>query len=162
MAGSESRLTYCPTCAGKLALQPMGDYDDALHPVCEDCGFVLWQSPKPTVDALVLRYEDDRETILLGRRAHEPSRGQWDTPGGFMNAGEQVEDVVRRECRREFGVEVEIEGIVGAFDDHYLDAPTVALVYACRYRSGHPRPLGPPVDEVRWSPATRSPRSASK
>ena len=151
MTEAES-LRYCPVCASDLEVRGLGDYGDALHPTCDSCGFTLWQSPKPTVDALVLRVTDSEPSLLLGRRTGEPAREGWDTPGGFVDAGDRIEEVVRRECRREFGVEVEVEQLVGAFDDEYLGSPTVALVYACRYVSGEPRALGPPVDEVRWFP----------
>lgn len=151
MTEAES-LRYCPVCASELELQLRGDYEDATHPTCGACGFTLWQNPKPTVDALVLRDSDGEMSLLLGRRTTEPAREGWDTPGGFVNPGDRIEEVVLRECRREFGVEVEMEVLVGAFDDEYSGDQTVALVYACRYVSGEPRALGPPVDEVRWFP----------
>jgi ADP-ribose pyrophosphatase YjhB (NUDIX family) len=150
-------VRFCPVCASRLELRSLGDYADAHHPVCVECGFTLWQNPKPVVDALVLRDRGDQVDLLLGRRTSEPARGQWDTPGGFVDIGDRLEEVVRRECQREFGVDVEVGEMIGAFDDDFQGTQVVTIVYMCRYVSGQPQPLGPPVSDVRWFPLDELP-----
>jgi ADP-ribose pyrophosphatase YjhB (NUDIX family) len=41
----------------------------------------------------------------LCRRAHEPSRGLWALPAGFVEAKETLEEAVARELREEVGIE---------------------------------------------------------
>src|ERR1035438_10691783 len=45
--------------------------------------------------------------ILLVERAKEPLKGYWSIPGGIVEAGEKLEDAVRREVREETGLEIE-------------------------------------------------------
>ena len=58
---------------------------------------------------------------------------------------------MKGECRREDGVEVGVEDLIGAFDGLQLGGQIVTLVYRCRCVSGEPRPAGP-VDRVAWFP----------
>lgn len=56
------------------------------------------------------------ETVLLARRANEPSKGQWSLPGGGVELGETLLDAIRRELLEEASVEVELGGIIDVFD----------------------------------------------
>jgi ADP-ribose pyrophosphatase YjhB (NUDIX family) len=89
--------------------------------------------------------------VLLGRRAIEPFRGYWDTPGGFVIPGESLEDCVRRELREEAGVEVEVGRLVLTAPDVYGDSgeETVNAFFECRLLSGDPQP-DDDVAELRW------------
>jgi len=46
------------------------------------------------------------DTVLLVKRGREPSRGFYAFPGGRVEAGESVEEAVRRELLEETGLEV--------------------------------------------------------
>ena len=65
---------------------------------CEICQF---NNPKGTVTAIIIK--DGK--ILLLRRSEEPFKGQWDLPGGYMNAGELPEEALRREVKEELGAD---------------------------------------------------------
>ncbi len=58
---------------------------------------------------------DDADRILLARRAREPFRGMWETPGGFVELGEHPEDAARREVREELGLDLTLTGLVGLY-----------------------------------------------
>ena len=98
---------YCPRCRGELR-------GDRGKLECAACGFVVYASSKTTVAALVL---DENGRVLLGRRAFEPFKGRWDTPGGFLEEGEHPLDGLRRELREETGLEVEPVDFLGAWMD---------------------------------------------
>lgn len=104
----------------------------------------------PAVSALVA---DELGRILLARRAHEPARGRWDTPGGFLDEAEEPEAALRRELREETGVEIEIGEFVGIYPDTYGEedeAPYVLnLVWEVRIASGELEPADD-VSELRW------------
>jgi len=49
---------------------------------------------------------DSRGRVLLLKHRFRPGTG-WGMPGGFMEAGEQPEEALRRELREEIGLEVD-------------------------------------------------------
>jgi 8-oxo-dGTP diphosphatase len=57
-----------------------------------------------TVSVAAVVINDAGEVLLLDH-VLRPASG-WGLPGGFMNAGEQPEDAVRREIREETGIEL--------------------------------------------------------
>ncbi len=143
-----SDLRYCPRCAGRLEWRAF-QYSDVHHPVCTNCGFILWQNPKPCVDALIIRGNGARVEVLLGRRLAEPYSGLWDIPGGFLNVGDHLEETLVRECKREMDIEVAVQELIGAFDDMFFDTQIVTLIFACKIVSGEPR-AADIIDEVKW------------
>jgi ADP-ribose pyrophosphatase YjhB (NUDIX family) len=133
---------FCPWCGGPLG-KPVGERQD-----CPRCGEPSYLNPKPTASAILLG-ADGR--ILLGRRAIDPHRGLWDTPGGFTMPGESLEECVRRELREEAGVEIEVGRLVITVPDFYGDTgeATVNAFFECRLLSGEPQ-ADDDVAELRW------------
>ncbi|MEX0784002.1 MAG: NUDIX domain-containing protein [Dehalococcoidia bacterium] len=158
MAAPTQELRFCPRCADALEWRSP-HYAEVLHPVCVSCGFTLWQNPKPCVDALIIRGVGLTTEVLLGRRAQGPGSGQWDTPGNFLNVGDRLEAALVRECRREMGVEVEVESLLGAYEGPFGEADSITLVYVCRLKSGVPHPAEI-IDEVGWFSVAATPEIA--
>ena len=50
------------------------------------------------------------ERILMVRRMHEPNRGRWTFPSGWVGATESVDQAVVREIEEETGVRAEVVG----------------------------------------------------
>jgi ADP-ribose pyrophosphatase YjhB (NUDIX family) len=134
---------YCPRCRAELRTQP----GEAR---CAACGSVYYANPAPTASALVT---DAAGRLLLARRAHEPFKGLWDTPGGFLDEREHPLDALRRELREETGLEIEPVAFFGARIDTYGDGPgaqtTLNLYWTARVVSGEPEPADD-VAELRW------------
>jgi 8-oxo-dGTP diphosphatase len=141
---------WCPRCRTELQ-------GDLSRLECPSCGFVNYASSKPTAGALV---EDADGRVLLARRAHEPFKGRWDIPGGFLEEGEAPLDGIRRELREETGLDVEPLEFVGAWMDRYggdsTAEATLNMYWTARSLGGDPRPADD-VDELHWFPAEELP-----
>jgi 8-oxo-dGTP diphosphatase len=143
----------CPRCAAGLEHGPVpGEDTDRLH--CTACGLVLYENPAPTVSALVER--DGR--VLLTRRGIEPQLGMWDTPGGFVEAGEDPAEALRRELLEETGLEIEVGDLLGIYPDRYGDrTPTLNIFYLARVVDGGEGEPRDDVTELGWFPPTDLP-----
>ena len=141
---------WCPRCQAELA-----HYGSRVE--CPECRLVHYANPVPAVAAIVT---DDRQRILLARRAHEPAVGLWDTPGGFLDEGEAPRAALVRELREETGVEIEVGPFVDIYPDTYGDgeeAPYVLnLAWQVTIAAGEPEPADD-VSELRWFPRDELP-----
>lgn len=75
-------------------------------------------TPALTVDCIVV---DAKSRVLLIRRKHEPFKGAYALPGGFVDVGEAVEDACRRELLEETGVKARKLTLVGVYSDPKRD-----------------------------------------
>lgn len=90
------------------------------------------------IGALIFR----RGKILLVERGKEPLKGYWSLPGGAVEAGEKLENAVRREVREETGLEVKPLRVFEVFERITRDAQGLAeyhyvlVDYLCRITGG--------------------------
>ena len=82
------------------------------------------------------------DKVVLVERGREPLKGRWSLPGGVVEAGELVEDALRREVKEETGLEVKVIGLVEVFERIQRDAAGrpeyhyVLLDYLCEPLGG--------------------------
>ena len=81
------------------------------------------------------------ERVLLVRRGRAPAMGLFAFPGGRVEAGETLEDAVRRELREETGLEAEAIAPVVTLDiDPEGSGPAFRLhVFRASYAGGEPQ-----------------------
>jgi len=85
----------------------------------------------------------DNGQILVVERGTEPLKGYWSLPGGIVEAGEKLEDAIRREVREETGLEIEPLSVFEIFERIMSDAEGraeyhyVLIDYLCRVTGGH-------------------------
>jgi ADP-ribose pyrophosphatase YjhB (NUDIX family) len=71
---------------------------------CRDCGFTYYANPCSATAAFIV---NDRDEMLVVRRAKEPAKGTLDLPGGFVDMCETVEEGMLREIKEETGLDVQ-------------------------------------------------------
>jgi ADP-ribose pyrophosphatase YjhB (NUDIX family) len=90
---------------------------------------------------------------LITQRGREPEKGRFDVPGGFLAAGEDVLDGLRREVSEELGVEIDvsIEDCVSMVPHTYGDEGdfVLALGFLARLVSGKAS-AADDVAAIRW------------
>ena len=128
----------------------MQEHDYTVHPVCQKCGFVFYQNSKPTASPVIV---NDKNEVLLLKRAIEPHFGKWDLPGGFLENGEDPIAGLKREAKEELGVEVDPIELVSVNIDKYGyikgDFYTLNLFYRAKIVSGKIK-LDAENSEYRW------------
>ena len=93
-----SQFKYCPKCGSAHF-----EVHNEKSKQCADCGFVYYFNPSSATVALIL---NERDELLVCRRAKEPAKGTLDLPGGFIDMTETSEEGVAREVREETGMKV--------------------------------------------------------
>jgi len=102
-----------------------------------------------------LIFENDK--LLLVERAKEPLQGYWSLPGGIVEAGEKLEDAIRREVLEETGLEVEPLSMFEIFeriipdDEGKAEYHYVLIDYLCK-PTGGALLAASDVSRVAWVP----------
>jgi ADP-ribose pyrophosphatase YjhB (NUDIX family) len=120
---------YCPPCGGELE-ERLLKAGEPPRLVCKSCGFVFYIDPKLAVIGLV----PVAGGIVLARRAIAPGYGLWVVPGGFVDAGELLEEAVVRETLEETLLEVEVVRLLNIYS--YKHSRTVVAAYLTRHLGG--------------------------
>ena len=126
---------YCPTC-GAAALKPSSE----KSVLCSACGFEYFFNAAGAVAGLIVNADHE---LLVTIRAHEPGKGLWDLPGGFVDPGESAEEALRREVKEELNLDVESLDYLASSPNTYcykqVTYPTVDMAYLCRI--SHPETM---------------------
>jgi ADP-ribose pyrophosphatase YjhB (NUDIX family) len=132
---------FCPRCGAPARV----DFPRSLR--CTRCDYVAFYNPKP-VGCAVPRDADGR--VWLARRGHEPGRGLWSMPGGFVDLGETVEGAVLRELGEELCVHARIGDLVGVYSR--ADERVVVIVFEA-WLSGTPQATDEAPEVRAFAPA---------
>jgi ADP-ribose pyrophosphatase YjhB (NUDIX family) len=126
----ERPYSYCPLCGGDLELRTLKTTEPGRL-VCIRCGFIFYLDPKVAVGTII---QDDRNHIVLVKRAIEPGYGKWVIPGGYVDRGEEVRVAALREAREEVGLDVQLGRLVNVYS--YPGRAPVIIVYAATILGG--------------------------
>jgi len=113
------------------------------------------QAPAPAGVRVVVAAVIERDGLFLAARRTAPPAlaGRWEFPGGKAEPGEDDAAALRRECREELGVEIEVGAPIGP---EYTAGGGALLVrtYLAVLTAGEPEPIEN-HDALRWLAADR-------
>jgi NAD+ diphosphatase len=89
---------FCGCCGGPVKSQAGGS-----QRICTACGHLTFPRTDPV--AIMLVVDEATQRCLLGRTPHFPP-GMYSALSGFVDAGESVEEAVRREVLEESGIRI--------------------------------------------------------
>lgn len=113
-----------------------------------------------TVDLVIFALRDWELQVLLIRRGVPPFEGRWALPGGFVRAGESLEEAARRELEEETGVaDVYLEQLYTFGDPDRDPRGRVVTIAYYALLTGETAPLSAGTDAgaAAWMPARRHP-----
>ena len=91
--------------------------------------------PDETPYGLAMRaviVDEQRRCLLLRRsKVCKAFVGTWEWPGGKVDAGESIDQALRREVREEPGLETKLAGVVGAYGFTMPDRPDRPMAVLC-------------------------------
>ncbi|MBI3964273.1 MAG: NUDIX hydrolase [Chloroflexi bacterium] len=136
-------IVYCPRCATPVTSREVGGRERA---VCGACSYIHFERHNIGIGGVVKR----RGKILLIRRAHDPGKGRWTIPGGYVEADEVFTTTIAREVKEEAGIDTVPDGVVGL--RHRVDGGGSDLYLVCLLRpvdpNQQPEPDGVEVDRA--------------
>lgn len=126
---------------------------------------------KPGLDYIgvgggALIVNDKNQVLLLKRNSGARNdAGCWNKPGGTLEFGEAVEDMIKRECKEEAGVEIEIIKFL-SFTDHLIKSENqhwISFNYLAKIKSGEPINLETDKhDGIEWFSIDNLPENISQ
>lgn len=87
--------------------------------------------------------------LLIARRpANGLLGGLWEFPGGKLEAGETLQDCLRREIREELAAEVDVDAFIGVYRHGYTHFKVTLHAFFCHILHREPRAMQ--ASEIQW------------
>lgn len=105
---------YCLECGNSMM---SSNIEGRQREQCPQYGWIYYQHMKLSTAVLI----EQGGKLLLLQRAHQPWRGSWNLPAGYVEVDEPPEQAAIREVREETGLEIEIDRLLGNY--YFEDDP---------------------------------------
>ena len=138
------KLNFCTECAA-----PLAKYNDTEY-VCAN-GHKYYNNPHASCSVVFL---NDQNEILLAKRAHDPKKGAYALPGGFLNYDEDAYQAAQREMKEELSVDIAVEDLepIDTALHYYLENDTASgISFLCRRWQGEMQ-AGDDTASFEWRP----------
>lgn len=101
--------------------------------ICNDCGFVYYMNASAAVATFIM---NDKNELLVCKRAKEPAKGKLDLPGGFVDGNETADEAIKREIAEELNAKVIESKYIFSLPNDYeysgLTVPTLDMFFVCK------------------------------
>lgn len=145
------KYNFCYNCGKKTEQEKI---EGRMRAYCKNCNLVLYKNPIPSVAIVAFNQKNE---LLLTKRAVEPGKGEWCLPGGFVEIGETIKDAVARELKEETNLNCKNIQIINA--DSVLNGywgDILILGYSVELLKDNPIP-GDDAEEVDFFPLNDRP-----
>ncbi len=118
-----------------------------------------------TTDVVIFTIEDEKLKVLLVKRAHEPFKGKWAIPGGFIRISETIDAAALRILKEKTNVQnIYLEQLYTFGDPlRHPDARVITCAYFALIRSDDivlSFDDNSEITEVQWHPVYNLPKLA--
>ena len=142
------KFRFCPACGSSNF-----EVHNAKSKQCPQCGFVYYFNPSAATVAVIL---NEKNEMLVVRRAKDPAKGTLDLPGGFCDCRETAEEGVAREVHDEMGLHVQSVQYLFSIPNIYpyggMEIHTIDLFFLCRIGSKVQPKAMDDAAEAMWLP----------
>lgn len=144
------QFKFCPKCGSDCFVD-----NNIKSKRCEACGFIYYFNPSSATIAIIINSKNE---IMVATRAHEPAKGTYDLPGGFVDMNETAEEAVIREVKEETGLEVLSTQYLFSMPNIYIysdfQVETTDLFFLCKVENISQFKAQDDVAELRFIPIT--------
>ncbi len=139
---------YCGKCGSETIDSP----DERGAKLCPNCGFVSFTRISPAIITSIIKEEVNPEgkienKLLMARHSyHENIR--YALIAGFMEAGETIEEALKREVKEEVGIEVKDLEYFGSQSWPFPNSLMIGII--CKYKSGEIKVDGNEITKAQW------------
>ncbi len=146
----ENNHQYCGRCGTKTVTS-----DVEMAKVCPNCGFTSFTRICPAIITTIVKkdYDDlDAEgkptnKVLMAKHSYHKYH-RYTLIAGFLEAGETIEEAVKREVREEVGVEVDDIEYFGSQSWPFPNSLMVGCI--CKYKSGEIKVDDNEIVKAKW------------
>ena len=96
---------------------------------------------KPPLDVAAAVIRRGERVLICRRPAHKARGGEWEFPGGKLEAGETAREALVRECREELAVTLSVTSHLTTLTHIYPDLSVRLFVFECELKEGEPKAL---------------------
>ena len=122
-----SFFRFCPQCGSSHF-----EEHEERSKKCRNCEFVYYLNAAAAVAAIII---NEKEEMLLCRRAYDPYKGTLDLPGGFIDLNESAEKALRREVEEEIGAGIKTMRYFCSYPNVYpysgFEVRTLDIFFLC-------------------------------
>lgn len=122
------KFKYCPKCGSDKFV-----VNNFKSKHCNDCGFTYYFNSSAATVAIII---NENNELLVATRAHEPAKGTYDLPGGFVDMYETGEEAIAREVKEETHLEIKelkyLFSVPNIYNYSDFEVHTLDLVYQCK------------------------------
>ena len=130
---------FCPSCGGTLKLS-----DKERAKICTECSKIHYPVISP---AIIVAVRKDNK-LLLAHNNKFPNIIRYSILAGFVEAGESLEETVKREVFEEVGIRVRNIRYFGSQDWPFPHS--LMLGFTAEYESGEIKPDGEEISHADW------------
>ncbi|AMK15725.1 NAD(+) diphosphatase [Methanobrevibacter olleyae] len=146
----ENNHQYCGRCGTKTITS-----DVEMAKVCPKCGFTSFTRICPAIITTIIK-KDEKELdmegkainkVLMAKHSYHKTHG-YSLIAGFLEAGESIEEAVKREVKEEVGIEVDDIEYFGSQSWPFPNSLMVGCI--CKYKSGEIKVDDDEILKAKW------------